>query len=190
MLLFLQFVFGLLQLLLDLLHVFVHLSDGRVQDLPDEKSKWGTESLSVYREDAALASWELKPKHLRVPPGELMGHVLREEPVGDCSTVHNLRPNQFVHQHGDHLPISRVYMNHKKEKEKMNWLHLHARGCRTVCCTCGWFLHTSYNTLRRCSFPSSLLARVFRISWNLKAIRRRWGQQLSSHCMCIQSIKN
>lgn len=38
-LLFLQFVFGLLQLLLDLLHVFVHLSDGRVQDLPDEKSR-------------------------------------------------------------------------------------------------------------------------------------------------------
>lgn len=34
---------------------------------------------------------------------ELVGHVLREEPVGDSSTVHNLRPNHFVHQHCDHL---------------------------------------------------------------------------------------
>lgn len=36
-LLFLQLVFGSLQLLLDLLHVFVHLADGGVQDLPDEE---------------------------------------------------------------------------------------------------------------------------------------------------------
>lgn len=37
-LLFLQLVFGSLQLLLDLLHVFVHLADGGVQDLPGEES--------------------------------------------------------------------------------------------------------------------------------------------------------
>lgn len=41
MLLLLQLVFGSLQLLLDLLHVLVHLADGGVQDLPDEKSGQG-----------------------------------------------------------------------------------------------------------------------------------------------------
>lgn len=41
MLLFLQLVFGSLQLLLDLLHVLVHLADGGVQDLPDEESGRG-----------------------------------------------------------------------------------------------------------------------------------------------------
>lgn len=40
-LLFLQLVFGSFQLLLDLLHVLVHLADGGVQDLPDEESGRG-----------------------------------------------------------------------------------------------------------------------------------------------------
>lgn len=38
-LLLLQLVLGLLQLLLDFLDVFVHLPDGRVQNLPNVKSK-------------------------------------------------------------------------------------------------------------------------------------------------------
>lgn len=38
-----------------------------------------------------------------VPPGELMSHVLREEPVGHSSTVNDLGANHFVHQHCDHL---------------------------------------------------------------------------------------
>lgn len=40
-LLFLKLVFGLLQLLLDLLDVFVHLADGRVKNFPDVKSRKG-----------------------------------------------------------------------------------------------------------------------------------------------------
>lgn len=55
-LLLLQLVFGLFQLLLDLLNVFVHLPDGRVQDLPDEKPKRGEGSLRLRAaaEKAAL----------------------------------------------------------------------------------------------------------------------------------------
>lgn len=36
-------------------------------------------------------------------PGELVSHVLREEPVCNSSTIHDLRPNHFIHQHSDHL---------------------------------------------------------------------------------------
>ena len=36
-------------------------------------------------------------------PGELVSHVLREEPVGHGGAVHDLRPDQFIHQHGHHL---------------------------------------------------------------------------------------
>lgn len=98
MLLFLQLFFGFLQLLLDLLHVFVHLPDGRVEDLPDEKSEGGKESSS--RAEIQLCAFKLMSL---VSPGELVSHVLREEPVGDGGAVHNLRANHFIHQNGDHL---------------------------------------------------------------------------------------
>lgn len=38
-----------------------------------------------------------------VPPGELVSHILREEPVSNGGAVHDLRPDHFVHQHCDHL---------------------------------------------------------------------------------------
>lgn len=36
-------------------------------------------------------------------PGELMRHVLREEPVGHSGAVRYLRPDHLVHQDRDHL---------------------------------------------------------------------------------------
>lgn len=42
----------------------------------------------------------------QVSPGELVSHVLREEPVGHSSAVNNLCPNHFVYQHCNHLQCS------------------------------------------------------------------------------------
>lgn len=98
MLLLLQLVLGLLQLLLDLLDVLVHLPDGGVQDLPDEESKGATQPFSFSE------PWETKRRPGRFgSPGELVSHVLREEPVGHGGAVHDLRPDHFIHQHSDHL---------------------------------------------------------------------------------------
>lgn len=38
-----------------------------------------------------------------VSPGELMSHILREEPVSYSGAVRDLRPDHFVYQDCDHL---------------------------------------------------------------------------------------
>lgn len=98
MLLFLQLVLGFLQLLLDLLDVLVHLPDGGVQNLPNVVPGQGLRGSQYSIISPSSTSNTLVSLGWRPPPGELVRHVLREEPVGHGGAVRYLRPDHFVHQ--------------------------------------------------------------------------------------------
>lgn len=80
--------------------MFVHFPDGGVQNLPDVKSGEGL-CACQYSFSPSFKSWMLLCGC--VPPGELMSHILREEPVSYSGAVRYLGPDHFIHQDRDHL---------------------------------------------------------------------------------------